>query len=201
MPIIISGGGADTGLSPTAKSLVTLVNRTRQKCGITGDDLTTVQGATGETLRVVNWVCEAWMELQTRRADWMWMRNSFSFATTAGQGTYAPSECGITDWGNWAVDDFRNYPTASGNTAEMIMDYWSYEAWRDTFQFSGNRSVQTRPCVAAITPDKQLALGPFPAAGYTITGSYYRVATEMSVDDGHADGPARNFTWPLFTAR
>jgi hypothetical protein len=173
--------------------LLGLVNRTREKCGITGNALDTVQDVTGESLRVLNWVNEAWMELQTRRQDWMWMRNDFSFATVAGQGTYTAVQCGISDWGNWALDNFRNYPTASGNTGEILMDYWSYQAWRDTFQFSGNRDVQTRPYVAAITPDKQLALGPFPAAGYTITGSYYRVATEMAANDDVPTGLPTQF--------
>lgn len=159
-----------------------LVNRSREKCGISGDPLTTAQSLTGESLRVYNWTNEAWLELQSARPDWDWMRNDFSFPTVAGQATYTPTQCGITDWGNWAEDNFRNYVTSVGATSEILMEVWAYEAWRDTYFFGANRSVSARPIIAAISHDRQLCLGPIGLDGYTVTGSYYRVASEMAND-------------------
>jgi hypothetical protein len=159
-----------------------LVNRSREKCGISGDALTALSGAAGESLRVVNWVNEVWLELQTARPDWDWMRNDFSVATVAGRATYTPAQCGITDWGNWALDNFRNYVTSVGNTSEIEMEVWNWESWRDTYNFGANRSVTTRPIVCAIAPDRQLCLGPIGAAGYTVTGSYFKVASELAAD-------------------
>lgn len=86
-----------------------IVNRTRQACGIAGADLTSVTNQSGETLRVINWVNEAWMDLQATRQDWLWMRKSFAFQTVAGQSSYAPAMLGLSDFGMWDMRSFRNY--------------------------------------------------------------------------------------------
>lgn len=172
-----------------AMTFLQLVNRLREKCGITGGDLTTLQGVTGESRRCVNWINEEWMKIQLAKNDWQWMRSQASVATQAGKGTYAPSaDFGLTDFGYWDRDlDFRNYPTATGNIAEIPMDLISYDTWRDRYLYGANRYVQTRPLEFAIGPDKSICVGPLPAAGYTITGDYYRIPTEMSAD---SDVPA-----------
>lgn len=160
-------------------NFLALVNRSRRRAGGTGADLTSLTGQTEESNRLIDWVNEAWMDIQLRRPDWEWMRNSFSFAAVSGQGTYTPAQCGITDFGNWSLDNFRNYVTATGTSSEILMDVWGYESWRDVYQFGANRSVTARPISAAVAPDKQLCLGPYPAAAYTVTGSYYKVASEL----------------------
>lgn len=66
-------------------------------------------GATGEQLRVANWVNQEWLNLQAIHEDWDWLRNSFAFPTVAGQATYTAAQIGITDFGFWARDTFRNY--------------------------------------------------------------------------------------------
>lgn len=86
-----------------------LCNLTRQNCGISGSDLVTVAGQTGEMLRLTNWVNEAWMDLQTMRQDWEWMRKSMTFTTVAHQIGYTPTQIGLTDFGMWSRDTFRNY--------------------------------------------------------------------------------------------
>jgi hypothetical protein len=44
------------------------------------------------------------------------------------------------------------------------------------------RLTQSRPNVFSIAPDFSVCLGPVPAAGYTVTGDYYKVATELVLD-------------------
>lgn len=86
-----------------------LVNRTRQNCGISSTDLTTVLSQTGENKRIINWVNESWLDIQAMRQDWLWLRKDFSFQTVAGQIAYTPTQIGLTDFGLWARDSFRNY--------------------------------------------------------------------------------------------
>ena len=159
-----------------------LVQRLRRKCGVTGADPTSLTGQPEDIARLIDWINEAWMDIQLQRQDWHWMREAFSVALTNGQATYTPAQCGITSFGNWAIDNFRNYVTATGTQSEIFMDYVAYESWRDTYYYGANRSVYTRPIVATITPDKQLALGPIGSDAYTVTGSYYKLATEMATD-------------------
>lgn len=77
--------------------------------GIVGTDMTTVTGQTGELQRVTQWVNEAWMDLQAMRQDWQWMRKSIAFPSVANRISYTPALIGISDFGEWARDTFRNY--------------------------------------------------------------------------------------------
>jgi len=165
-----------------------LLQRTCQKCGIARNtNPTTAVGQTGKALEMVNCVNNAWMDIQGKNQDWGWMRASTSFVTTAGQATYTPAQAGTTNFGLWVKDSFRNYLTATGTDAEIIMRHVDYEDWRNLYQLGSNRTATSQPVYVAITPAKALGLGPVPAVGYTVTGDYFTCPTEMSAD---ADIPA-----------
>jgi hypothetical protein len=246
-------------------SFLTIVTRLCQNCGVTPPSSVVAQ--TGESLRMVNFANEAWMDIQAQRADWQWMRKSIAFQTVAGQSTYTPTQTGATDFSSWDRDSFRNYanpaitvtvaspcvatlsshrlatgdtvtfattgalptgitagvayyvlsvPTAntftfsavlsgtavntsgtqsgthsitSSNTdafvgfnSEIFMEYMDFDAWRDTYQISAIRQIETRPTDMTITANKSIGLGPSPINGYTIVGDYYSVPTEMALD-------------------
>lgn len=240
-----------------------IVNRVRQNCGISGADLSTVTGATGESLRLINWVNESWLDIQAMKPNWHWMRRSAAFPTVAGQASYTATQAGVTDFGHWSRDSFRNYlnpqvsltiaspcvlsltdnnlvagdtvtlfttgtlptgltagvvyyvvsPTTdtfqlaltaggaaidttgtqsgthtftSNNTtvftglrSEMFMSYMEYENFRNAYQYANQRINEARPFTISVTPAKSLALGPTPAAGYTVVGDYFSTPSEM----------------------
>lgn len=168
-----------------------LVCRLRRECGVTGADPTSLTNQPEEINRLTDWINAAWVDIQSQREDWLWMRAPFSFATTNGQVSYTATDCGITDFGNWADDAFRNHVTASGTNSEIFMDYWSYENWRDVYYFGANRQVYARPMVICITPDKQLAMGPIAASGYTVTGGYFKLPAELDTDSATPSLPAQ----------
>lgn len=163
-------------------NFLAIVNRVRTNCGVSGPALTTVVGQSGESLNIINWTNEAWMDIQTQREDWEWMRKTATFPTVTGQPLYTIAQIGLTDFGAWARDTFRNYDSTVGTNSEIFMEYLDYDAWRDSYQFGALRQTQTRPLVMTIAPDKSIGLGPFPISGYTILGDYYSVPTEMSAD-------------------
>ena len=72
-----------------------LCRRTVEKCGISGS-LTSTSGQIGEMLRVVNWVNEAWHDIQLSQSNWDWMRYEFSFQTIAGQQEYTTAQANAT---------------------------------------------------------------------------------------------------------
>ena len=169
-------------------NLLQLVNRIKRKCGVSGASITTVANQVEEINRLVDYANEAWMELQLSREDWFWMRGSASCPTVQGQSTYAPStDFALTNFGNWAVDTFRNYVTATGPISEVHTEMIGYEEWRNTYMFGANRYAYTRPVEVTITPNLSIGVGPVAAAGYTLTGDYYKVATELVTD---TDTPA-----------
>ncbi len=166
-----------------------LVGRLRRKCRVVGASPSTLANQPEEINRLADWINEAWMEIQLTKSDWTWMRSSFSFATVNGQTSYAPAQAGIAanTFANWKRDSVRNYVTSTGVASEVAMGYRDFDSWRDLYLMGANRSNFGRPMEISITPDKQLACGPIAAVGYTVTGDYYTVATELAAD---TDTPA-----------
>ena len=166
-----------------------LCQRLARECGVPGEVPITTIAQTGESRRLVDWIDDAWNDIQCAHQDWGWMRTSASWVTVAGTYNYTTTDCGITagTFGMWQRRSFRNYPTATGNTAEVEMYDMDYDDWRGTYLFGGNRSVRTRPIEFAIGPNKAINLGPVPDVGYTITADYFTAPLDMAAD---ADVPA-----------
>jgi hypothetical protein len=144
-----------------------------------------------EYQRLIDWTNAAWMDIQSTREDWQWMRTEFSFPTVLNKATYTPSEIGIgSNFGNWYRYNFRSYPTLVGNQAEIPVGYVDYEDWRNTYQFGATRYSPSQPIDASIAPNKALALGPVPLAGYTVTGDYFRSPSEMLADNDEPSIPS-----------
>lgn len=184
------------------------------ECGVASSTaiqvvLPTVSSATGSLGRVVNWVSDAWTDIQMDFSDWDWMRSSnllgagASFQTTAGQASYplgfgggdlggdfggdfgaGPGAVGIDPdaFGKWDLETFRCYPTAVGTRGEMFLDNIPYDAWRDGYMLGAMRDVQTRPVVAAVGPNQSICLGPPPNDQYTITADYFVAPSQMVAD-------------------
>ena len=62
-----------------------LVNQLRVECGVSGPPLTTVAGqiAGSENARMVSWIQQAWIDIQTSKEDWLFLREPFVFNTVA----------------------------------------------------------------------------------------------------------------------
>lgn len=164
-------------------NFLALVTQLASECGPIAP--TTVVGQTGNSLRLVNWINAAWMDIQMAHQDWNWMRTSLTpFATVNGQATYSPTAAplSLTDFGSWVRDSFRVYDTVAGVSNETFLDYIPYEDWRNTYLKGAMRSTYSRPRVVTVTPDNSLAFGHIAASGYSIVGDYYKLPTQMAAD-------------------
>jgi len=173
-----------------------LVQRLATECGVPVSNITTTVNQTGEAGRLVNWTNAAWLAIQNKHKDWDWMRRSTSWTTINQQPTYTTAECGITagTFGAWERNTFRCYDTSAGVGSEQYLRYISYDEWRDRYKFGAIQLTYTRPMEMSITPDKGIALGPFPISGYTIRGDYFLAPSNMS---GDSDEPALPEYWQL----
>lgn len=175
-----------------------LCQRACTECGVSGT-LTTTAGQIGSLARIVNWVGDAWNEIQTSHDDWDWMRASsilgsgVSFAPAATRyntplGTGANTlGIAVDSFGKWDESTFRCYTTANGTNDETFVDCIDFDVWRDSYMLGAMRQVQTRSYVIAIGPDQSLNVGPPPNGLYTFTGDYW-MAPSLMVND--ADVPA-----------
>ena len=162
-----------------------LINRTRVECGVSGAStpLPTAQGLTGESARIANWVNSAWVDIQTSREDWQWMRDTVEFNTVAQQRTYSPADAGIAStFGNWKRDSFRCASVGANYGDEQLLNYMEWSTYRNLYLYSNMRSTFQRPVVVSIDPDKNLAFGAAPDQAYVIVGEYYTKPTELSAD-------------------
>jgi hypothetical protein len=157
-----------------------LVNALKEKCGVSGDDLLTVTGQTGEYRKLCNFINDAWMDIQLTHRKWQYMRGDFSFAVTAGTRSYSATAAGLTDFANWDEDTFRVYQTSLSFNNEIWMWKWPYEQFRNLYLFGNMRNNTARPVVYTIDPQKNILLGPIPnISDYTINGKYFKVPTEL----------------------
>lgn len=174
-----------------------LCQRMIVECAISGTMTTTVN-QTGEFLRVTTWINQAWIDIQTERTTWSFMRSSqldgggVSFATVAGQAIYplgiGPGTVGVAaaDFDSWLPRTFRDQTTTSGVQDQIPLAWISYDAWRDGYSMGAQQTVTTRPVAIAIGPENEICVGPWPTSTYTLTGDYYRAPRQMTAD---ADTP------------
>lgn len=172
---------------------LSLTQRLALECGVSGAISTTLN-QTGEFLRLVTWIDQAWTDLQTKHDDWDWMRSSnvlasgASFATVAGQASYplgsGTGTVGITadNFGKWDTETFRCYTTAASTNDEMLLDHIPYDSWRDAYMLGALRQVQTRPVAVAIGPNKSVCVGPPSNGLYTVTADYFVAPSSMAAD-------------------
>ena len=168
-----------------------LATRLRTECGVSGSD-TTVVGATGEWLRLCNWIAQSWVEIQEIYPNgWQWMDGTFSLPTVATDGEYTPSDAGLSDLAEWQRDTFRIYLAASGVGTQNRLPWMDYEAFRNTYLFGTNFTNYSFPSVFSIAPNENIVLGLAPDDIYTVTGRYFKTPTELTLDADIPNMPTR----------
>lgn len=162
-----------------------LINRTRVECGVSGAStpLTTAQNLTGESARIANWVNSAWVDVQTAKDDWQWMREAVQFNTVTQQQLYTPTQAGVgSTFANWKRDSFRCSSVGQNYQDEQLMNYMEWSTFRNLYIYATMRTTYARPVVVTIDPDKSLGFGSIPDQPYVITGEYYVKPVEFSAD-------------------
>lgn len=173
-----------------------LVNTARVECGVSGPALATLQNLTAgsESARMASWVNQAWVDIQTAKEDWQWLREAVQFNTVTQQQTYTPTQAGVAStFGNWKRDSFRCSSVGQNYRDEQLLNYMDYTTFRNLYQYGNMRTTYARPVVVSIVPgpDKSLGFGAIPDQPYVITGEYYKKPVDLSADADEPAIPAR----------
>lgn len=167
----------------------------RESGTISGTNPTAVASQTGRLLKIVEWVAQAWTEIQNLHADWRWMQKTFSGDTSSGTGQYTPASWSVTDLRDWLRDDrvtgyqpHTIYLTADGVADEGALLEITWQQWRTKY----GRGSQTNnyPAEYAISPAGEFSLGPIPDDIYTVQGEYRQAAVVLAVDGDIPGAPA-----------
>lgn len=156
-----------------------LAQWTTRKCGISGA-VSNVATASGELARVVDWVNEAWFDIQDSSKNWGWMRDDFSFQATASVQEYPVLATGVVNFSRWHDESFRIRKATLTLQDEQFLSYWDWQTFRNTYMYGMRR--ESRPTVFTVRArGSSLLFGDIPDATYIITGEYQRKAKRMEL--------------------
>lgn len=172
-----------------------LVNRFRQETNYSNAGPTTVSDQTGDHARAVDWVADAYTDLQNR-LFWRWLRKDFTLTTQADVARYTPTQCqdddgDISRFRAWVIDrqnPVRCYLESSGVGAEYWLTPVSWDYFRTIYQIGTQPS--SAPSFITVDPDDNIVLGPTPNDAYVISGEYHRSAQILTANGDTPEMPS-----------
>lgn len=163
---------------------------------VSGTAPSAVTSQTGWLLKIVNWVADAWQDIQNAHDNWLWMMGEFSKTTTSGTARYTAAGWNISPFADWIVDnpvtgEFTTslYLTSTGVSDEGAIRLISFARWMSKY----GRGTQTngRPTEYAISPALEFCLGPIPDNTYTVKGRYRKGNSVLAANADTPEMPAR----------
>jgi hypothetical protein len=167
--------------------------RAREEAGISGSGPSSVTEQTGQLLRLVNWVQQAWVEIQLMRPNWDFMHGEFSFDTIAETRDYLAADYSITDMKLWDENSFIAYETAVGESEQFPLINLKYKTWRDTYRVGMNVRTSDKPVYIIVLPTNEIRFEPMPDKVYTIEGDYKRSTQFLAADADELTGLPEDF--------
>lgn len=158
----------------------------------------TVAGQVGDLGSAVDWIRQAYIEIQRSKPNWAFLRGYFQLETVNGQQKYLASECTdggqpITRHSAWWLQDIDNPPKSYLKSAGKGAEYWLTYQPRSYFvqlYNIGNNSIQTSlPATISIDFDRKLMLGLTPNDVYVVSGEYQKSAQVLADDDDVPEMP------------
>lgn len=172
----------------------------RRECRVGQSGPSTVVNQVGQLERIVNWVADAYTEIQQRSTTWRWLRSEFSLNTVANTDTYASGSCtdtidnaAVTRFARWLpMDDssyanMRIYLQSAGAGSERWMTFLDWASFRQIYRI-GTQNPGA-PVHVSIDPRNKLVLGPKPNGVYVVTGEYQKSPQTLSADNSTPEMP------------
>ena len=175
-----------------------LCQKLRQNTVDSGTGPTTVVGQTGSMRRYVDWIVDAWNDIQTSSEFWRWMRKSFYVDTSASDGAYAYGDCTdtvsaavITRFSRWYQGryDWKCYLSSTGVSGEYFLIWLDWEDFR--YQYRKGTQTDGTPVHVSQDPTGAFVLGPIPNAVFRVSGDYQIGTQVMTADADIPEMPSR----------
>ena len=163
-----------------SSSYLSLCQKLRQEVGIAGTGPPTVIGQFGMLAKVVAWVADADMALQSKWLDWDFLWTQFAVNTISGTKDYVAP----TDLGLWDEDSFYlNYDS----TSPVQLTKMEYSYWRSVYPNSENDT----PSYFVLKPAKDIILYSTPDAIYALTADYWKAPVRLAANTDVSPIPTR----------
>jgi len=149
-----------------------MVKITRQECGIQGQGASSVIGQFGLLKRLVDWVADADVLIQTMHTDWNFLWKVFKFPIVDGADIVVrPPNFTMWDRKSFAID--RGTP--QGRSLRLI----HYDEWRR----NNNIKTKSEPYEIAIMPDNNLVLSAPSNGSHEIYAEYWKKPKRLILND------------------
>jgi hypothetical protein len=167
-----------------AMTFLQLFQRTHQESGTSGAQPTAVTSQSGKLLRIVDWVSQAWVDIQRERPNWSFMWESFTFDTIADQRDYIAASLAeaLTDVKHWDTESFLIYKDSLDTNDQNELEYMPYARWRTSYRNQMAARPSARPQLFTILPNNTLRFEPVPDVVYNIAGEYSRTPQLFTAD-------------------
>jgi len=154
-------------------TFLSLCQTLRRECGISGAGPDSVTGRVGIEEKIVNWIADADVAVQSLWDDWDFLWKHFTDETIAGSSVItAPA-----DLGSWDTDSFYlNYSLAGYRKLNTM----EYREWRDLRR--NGVKANAMPEIVVVRPDKNLILEAPPDAEYDLTADYWQAPQRMTAN-------------------
>jgi hypothetical protein len=169
----------------TAMTYLSLFQRAHQESGIAGAAPTAVTGQAGKLLKLVNWVADAWTQIQLERDNWLFMWEEFTFDTVADQRDYLASAFGptpVTDVYKYDRGSFLIHLASLTTVDQNFLPFEVYREWRKNNRQGMTARPTERPQKFTLLPSNKIRMEPMPNAVYTIEGEYKRTTQLFTTD-------------------
>ena len=141
-----------------------------------------VESQTGMSAKIVDWVADADVAIQSLWQDWnfLWKQSSVETISSTREVS-APSDLGSYDLNSFYLD----YTTDDYTHLQRL----DYKEWRELYR----QGTQTNdePNHFVLLPNNNIYLEPAPDKVYTLTCDYWKVPTRMTVNTSLSAIPVR----------
>lgn len=152
-----------------------------RKAGIPGVGPTTVVNQTGELLRVIEWVKDAWSEIQTKHTQWTFR---WVYAQTQALALNGRIFDPTVDWAinvsRFDTDTFKLNHTALGLTDQRYVSFEPWQSFESRFVIGPVQSGF--PSVFSVRPDGKVMFNTQLDDAYTAVFDYYRGTQFLAAD-------------------
>lgn len=177
-------------------NFIEIVRRVKLESGRLTAGPASVSSASGRDLMIVNWVRDAWRQLQEMPRSWAWKRKTASdLPILQGFYSYGPAALGIDDHGDWAPEDDSYRPRvyeAATPSSYTLLRWVSYSTFQAAFLRPG--TAPGMPQYWSESPAGDFLLGPVPDRNLMLSVDYYDAPQDLSIDTDIPALPERHHT-------
>lgn len=188
-------------------TFLSLTQDLRRECLIPGSGPSTVIGQTGQLERLVNWIRDAYTEIQNEQANWRWMRGNFQLLTVSGTRYYAYGAAGMTDsdsaaaitrWARWWTENPFIYLQSAGVGTRHALAWVDWQDHREVFNAGSQNNGY--PIEWSIDPQERISFRDIPDAVYVFQGEYQKGPQILAADADIPEMPSRHHALIVATA-